>query len=62
MVVRWWEVQRGDVCRTSERGGIGKAVDPDLATVLERRDHVCPRGEEGKVPNAVGSLVLLNEL
>jgi len=62
VVVGRGEVQSGDVRRTLGRGRVCKAVDPDLAAVLERRDHVCPWREEGKVPNTFRSLVLLNEL
>ena len=62
VVARQWEVQRRDVRRTLGRRPGPKLVNTDLATVLERRDDVRPRGKERKVPNAFGGLVFLNEL
>ena len=58
----WWrEVQRRDVCRSLVRG-VTKPIDMNFAAVLERRNHVCTRGEKRKVPNVFWSFILLNEL
>ena len=62
VIVRQRKVQRRDVRRSLGRRASSKLVYPDLAAILECRDHVCARGEERKVPDAFGSLVLLNEL
>ena len=62
MIVRRREVQRRDVRRPLGRQASPKLVNADLAAVLERRNYVRPRGKERKVPDAFGSLVLLNEL
>ena len=62
VVVRQREVQRRDVRRPLGRGSASEAVDPNLAAVFERRDHVRPRRKKRKVPNPVGRLGLLNVL
>ena len=61
VVLRQRGVQRRDMHQLLRRRGVPEVVDPDLAAVFERRDHVSSRRKE-PVLNAVRRLVLLDVL
>lgn len=55
--MEWRKVLRPDVRRSLVRGGriAPKAVDANLAAILEHREHQRRRGWKSKVPDASGS-------